>query len=189
MNDQKRVFAAIDISDEARQRIAAYVDDLKRKMGNNAVKFESIDKLHITLKFLGDIDTNTLNRLTSAVRFIAGRYSPFTLEVAGTGVFPNAAKPRILWLGINAEELSSIVNDINNACEPLGFEPDKRDYQPHLTIGRIRDGQRSAETVKYHLDHQFAPARSTVSQLSVYESQLLRTGSVYTLVSSHGLAD
>lgn len=187
MSEQKRVFVAIDISDEVRQKIAAYIRDLMRHSEAAAVKFERPEKLHLTLKFLGDIDPNRLENVVSAVYIIAGRHDSFALEVAGTGVFPNAAKPRILWLGIRGEGPSSIVSEIDDACRALGFPPEKRDFKPHLTMGRVRQGDKASEVVRYHLDHDFAPVRSLVTKLSIYESRLLRTGSVYTLVSSHRL--
>jgi 2'-5' RNA ligase len=143
--------------------------------------------VHLTLKFLGDVDIERLGKIRSAVGIIAGRVDPFILEVADTGVFPDQADPRILWLGIKAPELSSIVQHLEDACEHLGFEREKRYYRPHLTIARIRDARGAREVIDTHLKNKFPPSRFEVSRLAVYESQLLRSGSVYSIVSTHDL--
>ena len=188
MNEQKRVFIAIDISDEARRKIAAYIGDLRRNTDTASIKFERPEKLHITLKFMGDIDHENLQKVVSAVDLIADRYDSLELEVARTGVFPSAAKPRILWLGLNGGPLASIAKDVEEASEPLGFPSEKREYKPHLTIGRVRQGGNVRSTVEAHLANQFSSKPFTVSRLSIYESRLLRTGSVYSLISEHPLA-
>lgn len=188
MNEQKRIFIAIDISDEARRKIAAYIADLRRNADAGSVKFERAEKLHITLKFLGDIDHENLEKVVSALDRIAGQYDSFELEVAGTGVFPSAAKPRILWLGIMGGPIAAIAKELDEACEPLGFPAEKREYKPHLTIARVRQGGNFRSTVEHHLANDFSSRPFTVLRLSVYESRLLRTGSVYSLISEHPLA-
>jgi 2'-5' RNA ligase len=189
MSEQKRVFIAIDISDEARKRIAAYIEGLRRSSAPTSIKFERPEKVHLTLKFLGDSDPEQLRSVTEAVRSIAHRIDPFTIEISGTGAFPDPAKPRILWLGIKGDELASIVHQLDEACEPHGFESEKRDYRPHLTIARIRDANSARDVVDTHLKNQFAPVRFEVRDLTIYESQLLRSGSVYARVARHNLGE
>jgi RNA 2',3'-cyclic 3'-phosphodiesterase len=187
MAEQKRVFIAVDISDEARRKIAAYIENIKRMSPQSKIKWERADKLHLTLKFLGDVDAQQLHDLDIAVREVALLHSPFDISVEGTGVFPGVRDPRILWIGIKGDQIAAIAGELDAACEPRGFEREKRAFHPHLTIARIRDPRHSSEVVEAHLQNDFAPLSFPVSQIAIYESQLLRTGSVYSLVSKHGL--
>jgi RNA 2',3'-cyclic 3'-phosphodiesterase len=187
MAEQKRVFIAVDISDEARRKITAYIENIKRLMPQTKIKWERSDKLHLTLKFLGDVDAERLPALENAVRTVASLHSPFNISVEGTGVFPGLKDPRILWIGIKGDQLTEIAGELDAACEPLGFEGEKRAFHPHLTIARVRDSRQSSEAVDAHLQNGFGPISFPVTQIAVYESQLLRTGSVYSMVSKHEL--
>lgn len=187
MAEQKRVFIAIDISDEARRRIRAYAEGLRRGSLIQGVKWERPEKLHLTLKFLGDTDAGRLGEISDAVKTVADRHAAFTINIAGTGVFPGPSNPRILWLGTQGDPLSEIAAEVEDACERLGFERDKRAFNPHLTIARLRGPQAVGDLVERHLESGFEPVTFEVSSLRLYESQLLRTGSVYTLIADHKL--
>ena len=187
MAEQKRVFIAVDISDEARRKITAYIENIKQISGQTKIKWERSDKLHLTLKFLGDVDAKLLRDLDIAVREVASRHAPFNLSVEGTGVFPGVRDPRILWIGIKGDQLTAIAGELETACEPLGFKRENRAFHPHLTIARIRDSRHSEKVVEAHLQNDFGPINFEVTQIAIYESQLLRTGSVYSMVSKHEL--
>src|SRR5688500_13520610 len=100
---KKRIFIAVDISPEAKRRVSRYIDDLRSGFRDLKVGWEKAEKLHLTLKFLGDVEPEKLSGLIEAAEKIAGKLSKFTVKIERTGVFPNERKARVLWLGLNDE--------------------------------------------------------------------------------------
>ncbi len=185
----RRIFIAIDISDEARRQIAAYVEDLRRAAGRARVKWERPDKLHLTLKFLGDTDPSRIKRVEDAVERVAQLHTPLDAEVAGTGVFPNAAAPAIMWLGVSetSGQIAAIATGIEKEFAKPGYKREKRSFHPHITIARIRDPRAARHLSKIHLENEFGPIAFDVRNITIYESKLLPTGSIYSVVSEHAL--
>jgi len=151
--------------------------------------WEKPEKLHLTLKFLGDAGENQLAALNKIAREIAGKISKFTVQIAETGIFPNQRNPRVLWIDVKDETGSlAKINDLLEAeCEKIGFERERRKFVPHLTIGRVREPNRAGKLAKKHLENKFEPVEFEVSEIVIYESKLLPTGSVYSVVSRHEL--
>lgn len=185
----KRIFIAVDISDEARRRAAEHIDKMRAEAKDVRVGWERPEKLHVTLKFLGNTDEAMIENISNAVAAIAGRFSPFELVVAGTGVFPRARQPRVLFLGIENSDgsLAEIASQLDSRLSRLGFEKEKRSFSPHLTIARVREPQKGRGLADAHLQSRFGPERFIVNELVVYQSQLKPTGSVYSVVSRHEL--
>lgn len=185
----KRIFVAVDISDEARRKVAAYVETLRNEFRNARVGWDKPEKLHLTLKFLGDASENQLETLNKIVGEIAGKISKFSLQIAETGIFPTQRNPRVLWIDIidTAETLAKINNLLEAECEKIGFEKEKRKFVPHLTIGRVCEPNRASGLAKKHLENIFEPVEFEISEIVIYESKLLPTGSVYSVVSKHEL--
>jgi 2'-5' RNA ligase len=185
----KRIFVAVDISDEARNRVSVYAEALKREFPQLRVGWEKAEKLHLTLKFLGESSEAQSDQLSEIVSGAAARISGFRLQIAATGVFPSARNPRILWLGVTDEKknLHSISEILETGCEPLGFPREKRSFRPHLTVARLREPHNSKEIARKHLENEFEPVEFEVSEIVVYESKLQSRGSIYSAVSRHGL--
>jgi len=179
---EKRIFVAIDISEEARRKVADYIENLRGEFSNLRVGWEKSEKLHLTVKFLGDIDSNELQNLTEAVEKTARQFSNFNLQISRTGVFPSKRNARILWLGVDDEhENLQKINDIlETECEQKGFVNEKRKFKAHLTIGRLREPNKSKELIDRHLNKTFAAVKFEVSEIVIYESRLQKSGSIYT---------
>ncbi len=184
---EKRVFAAIDISDEARGKVTEYVEHLRGEFSNVRAGWERAEKLHLTLKFLGDIDSDELQNLTEAVEKTARQFSNFNLQISQTGVFPSKRNARILWLGIDdeAKNLRKINDILEIECEKKGFVKESRKFKAHLTIGRLREPNKSKELIDRHLNKTFAAVEFKVSEIVIYESRLQKSGSIYSVVSKH----
>lgn len=180
----KRIFAAIDISDEARRDISGYIETLREQFPNVRVGWENPEKIHLTLKFFGDVDDVQLHNLIEAVEKTAGEISPFKLQISDTGVFPSVRKRRILWLGVKdeTESLGRLNEIFERECEQIGFPREKRIFKPHLTIARLREPQKSGELARIHRANEFAAIDFTVGELIVYQSELRAQGSRYTPV-------
>jgi 2'-5' RNA ligase len=185
----KRIFAAIDISDEARNAVAEYMEELGSGVANFRTGWEKPEKLHLTLKFFGAVDDARIPQIGTVLDEISAAHMPFVAELAETGVFPNSRKPRVLWLGIQNDsgKIAKIGNEIETAASRLGFTSEKRPFSPHLTIARIREPEKGKRLAEAHLQGRFGPIQFPVNELVLYESVLRSTGSIYRVVSRHAM--
>jgi 2'-5' RNA ligase len=187
----RRIFAAIDISDEVRRRVSEYSEALRREFPNLRVGWEKTEKLHLTMKFLGDTTEKQLSAFIETVESIAKEFSEFRPRISETGVFPSPQNPRILWLGLYDEQnnLQKLSEILETKCEEIGFPKEKRNFKPHLTIARIREPQKAKEIAQKHLQNEFEPLEFKVSEIIIYESKLQSSGSIYSIVSKHKLKE
>ena len=190
---KKRIFTAIDVSDEARQKVAVYIESLRREFPDLRVGWEKPEKLHLTLKFFGDVDENGLQNVEKTVEKTARRISNFRFQISdfrlliqSTGVFPNLRNPKILWLGLedNADLLKTINEILENEFAKIGFSKEKRNFRPHLTFARLRQPLKSGKLAEIHIKNEFPPTEFTVKSIEIYESTLLPTGSNYRKIKS-----
>ena len=169
----KRVFAAIDISEEVREEVRNYIEDLRSGFDGVPVKCEKQEKLHITVKFAGSVDEYQLNTFSERIRAVTKSLEPFQIRIAGTGAFVKRRGPSVLWLG-------TTIVDASDPFEVLGRLNEKRPFRPHLTIARIKDPKKAADLIRKHKSSEFESPQYEVSEIVLYESALLPTGSVYT---------
>ncbi|MBA2494146.1 MAG: RNA 2',3'-cyclic phosphodiesterase [Acidobacteria bacterium] len=183
----KRIFAAIDISVEAKCKISSYIETLRREFPKLRVGWEKTEKLHLTLKFLGDTEESKTAELSQAVEKIARENPNFKLRILETGVFPSMHNARILWLALKDEKgsLMKINEQLESACGKLGFAPEKRNFKPHLTIARLREPNKSKDLVEKHLNNIFETVEFKAGEIVIYESKLQSSGSIYSVVSKH----
>lgn len=187
---RRRIFVAIDIPDVARSHISSYMASLQGKFGDLRAKWERPEKLHITIRFAGDLDEVGLAALTRSVRYAAGKSWPFTTQIAQTGAFLKRRGPSVLWLGLvtgNHRPGKGPFQEIFADLEPDADGKARSAFTPHITIARIRDPLSAKRMAARHLASEFAPVEFEVSELVIYESELCRAGSVYTVVSKHRL--
>lgn len=180
----KRIFTAIDISEEARAKAADYIKILREEFSQVRVGWERPEKLHLTMKFLGDVDDEQLANLTAAVQATAKQFTDFKLQITETGVFPSKRNARILWLGVRDEEgnLKKLNEILENECEKKGFTREKRNFKAHLTIARLREPHKSIKLADFHARNEFLSNEFTVPEIIIFQSQLSASGSQYTPV-------
>ncbi|MFI5323600.1 MAG: RNA 2',3'-cyclic phosphodiesterase, partial [Thermodesulfobacteriota bacterium] len=132
-----RLFLAALLPEEVKARIDCYIRLVRPRC--EGVKWENYDKLHVTLKFLGNVDDSMAARVSSAIGSVVHDYSPFETGVANLGGFPSLDNPRILIIALSENPgLSSLQDRVEGVLEPLGFLREKRKFFPHVTIGRIK---------------------------------------------------
>jgi 2'-5' RNA ligase len=181
MNQKIRTFVAVDVSSAVRDGARDLIEQFRATGAE--VKWVEPHNLHVTLKFLGDVDAGDIHQVCLAVEQAVADVAPFEFEVRGAGAFPDTRRPRTVWLGI-AEGNKELV-DLNDRIEPplekLGFRKEARRFQPHLTIGRVRRGGPAvAELGKLIHQHEDLPIGGTrVSEAIVFSSQLDRSGPTY----------
>ena len=188
-----RAFIAIELSPEVKSALADLVEKLRRAHvpGLRLVRPEGI---HLTLKFLGNVPEDQVEPIVAAVSRVAQSHRAIALELGDAGAFPNQDAPRVLWVGVEGDlmPLVSLQKQVDAALASLGFARDKRDFSPHLTVARIRDGTSSTDR------RQAAEAllsagigtgfRIEVSSVSLIQSTLLPDGAVYDRIATMPLA-
>ena len=186
-----RTFAAVELPDDVKRSLARAADELRarRVPGLRVVRPEGI---HITLKFLGDIDPARVPAVADALAAVADSHAPFRLAVGAPGAFPNPARPRVLWLGVAGEAdavdaLRALQRDADAALAAIGFPPEKQPFNPHLTIARMRRHDAAAFTALSALSVP-SGAAIPVNAVSLMQSNLNPGGAVYTRLRSVPLA-
>lgn len=175
-----RTFIAVPVPVFVQENIGILESDLKQYRAD--VKWVPKENIHITLKFLGDVDETRVEELVETTQRTVSGLKPFTLSVKGTGLFPDRRRPRILWVGVDMEvdRLADLAARIDEAAIGLGFEKERRKFSAHITIGRVRSGNRIQDCVDGMEKRQFNGGSFEVREVAVMKSDLLKSGAVYT---------
>jgi 2'-5' RNA ligase len=184
-----RAFIAIELPEETRQRLAAMQEQLKQV--RTGVRWVNPGSIHLTLKFLGNIHPAQVEDIALAVAQEVRDQPPITLGAAGLGAFPSRRKPRVIWIGMEGEvqRLTRIQARVENALEPLGFVREKRPFQPHLTIGRVKDRRKLQALIDAMATLDMEPFNSfDADEIILYKSDLRPTGAIYTKLHRMPLA-
>jgi len=153
-----RIFVAIHLPAEVRAQLERLQRRLMGLAGGDLVRWTPVEQIHLTLRFLGDVGRDRLDELCDAVRRVCAGASPFRVYAGNLGCFPDARKPRVVWVGIGGEvgRLARLQEELERATAGFGKPPEKREFRPHLTLGRpkgrevrsLRDLGRELQTVK-----------------------------------------
>jgi len=190
-NATLRLFIAIELPEMVREPLA---DSLKDSViiKNKKARLTSKENLHITLKFLGDVQQDKRGDLQTAIANSIGGIGPFELKIHSGGVFPTIKKPRILWAGFDiSKELSVLVNNLENEFEKIGYSKDLKPFQPHITLARIPDYVSTMipvekdEIIKNLEKIDLPPF--TVDKISLMKSILLPGKPEYQVISTQNL--
>jgi RNA 2',3'-cyclic 3'-phosphodiesterase len=169
-----RLFVAVPIPTPARERILALLGQLRE--GGWPVRWVHDENLHMTLKFFGEVASERLDVIQEALRFAAAGAGALSMRLGDLGAFPSRTRPRILWVGVEAPPSLELLQDrIERGCEAIGFPPEGAPFQPHVTLGRVKEGQRLPPGgLSDHADG-LEPVPFVAQELVLYES-LLTTG-------------
>lgn len=184
-----RSFIAIDFPEETRKALEDIQKELKRC--GAGVRWVKPGSIHLTLKFLGNIQAAQVEDIALAVAQEIRDQPPITLGAAGLGAFPSLRKPRVIWIGMEGEvqRLTRIQARVENALEPLGFVREKRPFRPHLTIGRVKDHRRLQALIDAMATLDMEPFNSfDADEIILYKSDLRPTGAIYTKLHRMPLA-
>lgn len=178
-----RCFIAINLPDRIRSSIDSLITEL-RKTGAD-VSWVPAERIHLTLKFLGNTDNAMIPEITERLSKKLSHYSAFYIKIVGVGSFPSEKRPRVLWVGIeNSAVLNSIWKDMDAELAELGFQSEDRPFSPHLTIGRVRSQRGTAGML-----NSFAERRGTdfgafeVRSIQVMRSELKPAGAEHTSIA------
>ncbi len=180
-----RTFIAVPLPEICRETLEKMQRPM-RSLGAE-VRWTSIPSIHLTLKFLGEIDPALVPGLASAIRSIPA--APFGLCLRGLGAFPDLRNPRVVWCGVQGEvrALESLQSEVESACERLGFARENRPFHPHLTLGRV-NGKRNLQPLLDYIKIGTELESSFVTQdVNIYKSVLTPRGAVYSILESIAL--
>ncbi len=189
-----RTFVAIELTVAARMALEAIQDHLRRGKGGRAGRWVRKEGIHLTLKFLGDVPEEKLEAIYEAVRQACEGRPPFAVTLAGLGCFPNARRPRVIWVGAQEEtgQLVALQRAIDHELAALGFPPERRAFRAHLTLARIRKkAERREIEVLGRSVAAYDPGevgKVWVDGVSVIKSVLGPQGATYTQLSKSLLA-
>lgn len=133
-----RLFIAIELDEEIRAELFAEIKYLKSHFPE--IRWVRPENLHITMKFLGNIAENEIEDISEIMDIAAEKNPPFSAEIQDLGCFPHVERPRIVWAGCRqgSLEISNIVSCLDEKLKLLGYKPEKRNFTPHITIGRVK---------------------------------------------------
>ena len=182
-----RTFIAIELSEEIKATLAQVQSHLKYSGAD--VKWVEPTNIHLTMKFLGEIDEKTRENVQSILDEIAKTTKPFEISLKDVGAFPKIEFPRIIWVGLGkgAKESTELANNIDVALSTeIGFDKDTRDFVSHLTIGRVRSGK-NKQALKEKLisfNHQLTTNHQPLTTKSIsvilFQSKLTPAGPIYS---------
>ena len=176
-----RTFIAVELDDAIRSRLAEAQQQL-RPVAGASVKWVKPELIHLTLKFLGEIDEGQVADVAEAMALAAAGAGAFELSVAGLGAFPPRGAPRVVWAGVEPHPaLTALVERLEEGLEILGFARERRPYSPHLTLGRVKD-PRGASALRGRLEAGAAMSFGArrVDDLVLMQSVLTTAGPTYT---------
>ncbi|MBN79703.1 MAG: RNA 2',3'-cyclic phosphodiesterase [Planctomycetaceae bacterium] len=179
-----RTFVAIATSSTIQKRATSLIERLRCSDAN--VNWVKPDNLHLTLKFVGDVPNTEVSHVCRAVGNAVGACGPFSVSYEGIGAFPNRERPKVIWIGVGqgSDRLVQLHAAVDNSLSELGFLPERRPYQPHLTVGRLRrpvPGPQLCELMEEYED--FSAGTVEVSELLVMASFLGRGGPTYDVMA------
>jgi 2'-5' RNA ligase len=190
-DDEKniRAFLAIEPPGNILQEMSRLQEKLKREI-NGRISWTRPQSQHLTLKFFGDISTEDVKNICSAVQNWIISQSPLNLKVEKMGVFPDARRPRVLWCGVTGdiEKLSGLQKQLDSDFAALGFPAEDRPFQAHLTLARIKDSRgvtgMSEALTKYSA---FTAGEFICRELILFQSNLSPQGAAYTKLAEFAL--
>lgn len=170
-----RLFIAIELPDELKQKLGS----LEKSFEFSQARWVKPENLHLTLKFLGQVKEEKVNSIASALKGLTADFSAFTLQTGEIGAFPSFKRARVIWIDIKSgrEEAKKLACLIDDKLSLLGFEKEERDFQPHITLVRLKK-----PTPLFNLPVVNWSFSFLAKEVILFESVLKPTGPVYTPV-------
>jgi len=173
-----RLFVAVPVPEPARAEVAGLLSRLRASSW--PVRWVHDEGIHLTLKFFGEVAPDREEVISEAVRFAAEGTGPLSMRLAELGAFPSVARARVLWVGIDAPAALELLQDrLERGCEAIGFAPEAAPFMPHVTLGRVREGQRCPPDGLAEHQDAFERVPFLAGELVLYESTLTTRGPIY----------
>ena len=183
-DDEIRAFIAIPLPKEVTNYLAEIISNLKLTFPDVSVKWVQPGKIHLTLKFLGNISNSTLHYLYEKLK-TENQFSPFSLTINKIGAFPSLFKPQVIWVGTSSHNtLIELTQFIEKSTSIVKNENETKSFSPHLTIARLRPGVKKDhfEIIKQELyrNKEIDSITFSISHFCIYQSILTSKGPIYS---------
>lgn len=184
-----RTFIAIELSQEIKEYLTSLQNKLKISKAD--VRWVEPKNIHLTLKFLGEIDENKLGQISVTIEEVAKENNRFTLSLAKLGAFPNEKSPRIIWVGLGngASEAKHIANLLEEKLDRIGIPKETREFSSHITIGRAKSNLNQMQLVKEmgKLLNIDCGLEFAVKKITLFKSTLTPKGPTYEILKENCL--
>ncbi|MFH1305754.1 MAG: RNA 2',3'-cyclic phosphodiesterase [Candidatus Omnitrophota bacterium] len=182
-----RCFIALELSQKSRDEFSRITGILKAS--GVAVKWIAPKKIHLTLKFLGDVPKNKISAVTDKLKNIAAATPSFCITPESIGAFPGWSRPKAVWVGVGpgGDAVKDLAARIENAMKKEGFKKRDKPFSPHFTLGRIKIAKKTFLLKKTANAITVTPVPVRISEVVLFKSDLTPTGAVYTPLSRHRL--
>jgi 2''-5'' RNA ligase len=176
-----RLFTAIDLPESLRERIRPLLDTHL-----SGAKCLPLEQIHLTLRFLGEVNPAKFEEIRNALRQIHS--GPFRLALHGTGCFPNPARARVLWVGLETPpELFDLQNRIESCVQSLGFTPESKPFAPHITLARFKYRPSPQLAALLEAQRDFSSESWEPEAFHLYSSWLSPKGAIHKVEESYRL--
>jgi len=192
--DVIRTFIAVDLPPNVLDALGQISAQLQSKLPDTQVRWVNYKKMHLTLKFLGDVSTENIGMVERILKSEAAKRPVMEIGIGGIGAFPKTRHPRVIWIGVEApSDLFDLRRGIEDGVARLGYNYDKYDFTPHLTLGRISrkasaTDVRSVGNVLHDCQVGFIGV-ARIDAVHLYRSDLHPDGAKYTRLFSASLTD
>ncbi|MCZ6759635.1 MAG: RNA 2',3'-cyclic phosphodiesterase [Gemmatimonadetes bacterium] len=178
-----RLFIAIDPGKQVATEVWSAVEKLRDK--DYPIRWVSPQGIHLTLKFLGEVDAGRENEIAGTLDLAVARTHAFDLCIDGFGAFPTSFRPKAVWAGCEASDaLKELHENIEARMSKLGFSPDDRPFSPHMTLGRVRRGGRVRNLAGDFEELSGFRSNSKITSVELMRSELSSSGAKYSTVHS-----
>ncbi len=180
-----RSFIAIEIPAPIIDKIKTVQTELKSLDAD--VRWVKPESIHLTLKFLGDVEEGRVERISQVLARKTENENIMPVELKGLGVFPHFRNPRVVWAGIRDEErrLVSFQKIMEKGLKSVGFKPEKRSFSPHLTLGRFKSFKKREELIeKLEKLEDYSFGFFAIDKIFLFKSELRKEGAVHTKLAT-----
>jgi len=181
MSQTIRSFIAIELP----EAVVALLDRVQQDLRSLRLKAGWVQpqNIHLTLKFLGNIKTDDIEKIGGAMKAAAQGFESFTLTAGGIGFFPGIKRPRVIWVGVGGQtsQLFALQRNLEDRLAAVGYPKEKRSFKGHLTLGRFRDGP-APDAIRRVLEEyaDFGKEEFTTHRIVLFKSDLKPSGAVYS---------
>ena len=187
VNDRKRVFIAINLDKEIKKYLSNIQEDIIN-YNNAQLKMKIVERrnLHISIKFLGDLNRLEIEKISLALQKLSSKYQPFKINLSKRiGIFPSTKKPRVIWIGVEKgiSEVEKIYHDIERELQGESFYNNDKKFTTHITLGRVKNIKYPNNLIEFINKIDFKDISQMVNSVELMESNLTTKGPIYRVIS------
>jgi 2'-5' RNA ligase len=173
-----RLFIALLFPERIKNELGKLIEDLRPR--GQGIKWVEPENIHLTLKFIGEVRENKVDRISQALEEVLAGKEKFEGRVTNCGGFPNLRNPRVLWVGLDgAEPAVTMAKEINHKLIPIGIKSEKRGLSPHLTMGRVKKRSDLSALASYIESLNFDAGPVILDRVALVKSTLTPSGPIY----------